>query len=170
MMPHKNPEKLKAYKKQYAKKYYIKNKDAIKAKVKAYVKRLGQAYIDKKTIEVIERNTNNPEKYIYIRLKTRAKQQNTPFNLTLEDIKIPDKCPILKKEILTDFKVKGKKGPTDNSPSVDRIDNTKGYVKGNIQIICNLANSMKRNATPEELLQFAYWVILTYGHLIQENM
>jgi hypothetical protein len=28
---------------------------------------------------------------------------------------------------------------------------------------------MKGNATPEELLQFAFWVILTYGHLINKD-
>jgi hypothetical protein len=32
------------------------------------------------------------------------------------------------------------------------------------------ANIMKSSASPEELLQFAFWVILTYGHLIEESM
>ena len=38
-----------------------------------------------------------------------------------------------------------------NSPSFDRIDPTKGYVKGNVIIVSNKANVIKSNATVEEL-------------------
>ena len=40
---------------------------------------------------------------------------------------------------------------TDNSPTMDRIDNTKGYVKGNIQWISRKANQMKSNANFKEI-------------------
>lgn len=45
-----------------------------------------------------------------------------------------------------------------NSPSIDRIDPTLGYVPGNIQIISFKANAMKHNATADELKAFAKWI------------
>lgn len=41
-----------------------------------------------------------------------------------------------------------------NTISVDRIDSTKGYLKGNIQLICQSINLMKNNSTQEEIIQF----------------
>jgi len=93
------------------------------------------------------------------------------FDLDESDIVIPAKCPVLNIDIRKESRGRGsRKGPQYNSPSVDRIDNTRGYIKGNIQIISIKANVMKNSASPEELLQFAYWVLLTYGHLIDEKI
>ena len=51
-----------------------------------------------------------------------------------------------------DWGLSGKQQP--NSPSLDRIDSTKGYIPGNVMIMSTLANKMKQNATPEQLKQF----------------
>jgi len=42
------------------------------------------------------------------------------------------------------------------------VDIFKGYTKDNIMVMSQLANAMKANATPEQLLLFSDWVIKTY--------
>ena len=65
------------------------------------------------------------------------------------DIVIPEKCPILECPFIY-----GTSENYDYSPSLDRIDNSKGYIKGNIQVISTKANKMKNSATQEELINF----------------
>lgn len=45
-------------------------------------------------------------------------------------------------------------GRTPTNMSVDRIDSNKGYIKGNIQLVCMAANQMKSDLTQNELLYF----------------
>jgi hypothetical protein len=98
-----------------------------------------------------ERELENPQKLMFIRVKTRAKRRGIPFNLELSDIVIPDKCPIFNIPF-----VFGKKSP--HNASLDRIDPSKGYVKGNVIVISYRANSIKNDATPDELRQVADYV------------
>ena len=58
-----------------------------------------------------------------------------------------NKCPVMGTKFVVGE-------PRQNSPSLDRIDPNKGYEPGNIQIICDLANKMKQNATKEQLERF----------------
>jgi hypothetical protein len=67
-------------------------------------------------------------------------------NLTLEDTQIPAQCPVLGIPL---FFTPNQR--TDNTPSLDRRDNAKGYVSGNVFVISWRANQIKRDATPEEL-------------------
>ena len=39
-----------------------------------------------------------------------------------------------------------------NSPTLDRIDNDRGYVPGNVVVVSYMANSIKTNATAEQVL------------------
>lgn len=98
-----------------------------------------------------------PEKKILAGLKNRAKRKGLEFNITEKDIKIPKICPYLK----TEFQL-GVKNNYQYSYSIDRIDNSKGYIKNNIEIISMKANSMKNNATPKELINFALEIIKRY--------
>ena len=83
------------------------------------------------------------EKRIYNRAKGRARRMGREFDITLSDIVIPDRCPVLDHEFIY--------GDTDWTYSIDRVNNDLGYVRGNIVIVSNKANRIKNSATEKEL-------------------
>lgn len=84
---------------------------------------------------------------IYYRAKRRALTGGLDFDLDKSDIIIPKFCPITNLELIEN---KGK-GFKDNSPSLDRIDNSKGYIKNNVAVISMRANKCKSNLSLEEI-------------------
>lgn len=79
-------------------------------------------------------------------------------------LELPTHCPYLGIELQYRPGHGQGSGRADyNLATVDRIDSTKGYEKGNVQIISYLANCMKRDATIEQLIAFAHGVIKTHG-------
>ena len=85
----------------------------------------------------LRKTGQDPRSPMWSRAKYRAKQKDLDFNITKEDIVIPDTCPLL--------------GTPMESPSLDRIDSSKGYTKGNVWVISNRANTLKNDATLTEL-------------------
>ena len=85
--------------------------------------------------------TNNPQHYLWYVARTRSRQNGAEFTIIKEDVIIPEVCPILGL-ILT----KGD-GYLPNAMSLDRVDNTKGYIPGNVRVISRKANLMKSNLT-----------------------
>lgn len=80
----------------------------------------------------------------------RAKAKGLPFNITAADITIPKRCPIL--GVL--LHVRGGERMLQRhpySPSLDRIDPEKGYVRGNVRVISHRANSLRLDASIEEI-------------------
>ncbi len=73
--------------------------------------------------------------------------------LYLRDI-TPKRCPVFNKPLSA-----GVGMPHDFSPSVDRINPRKGYVRGNMQVISMRANLLKQDATKSQLKKFANWVM-----------
>lgn len=109
-----------------------------------------------------EYRREHPAKQLIKSAKSRAAVKGIEFNLSEVDITpLPTHCPILGIELISNVGTGA--GGKDNSYSLDRIDPTIGYVKGNVQVISHKANSMKFTATKEELLLFSKWITNTYG-------
>ena len=113
--------------------------------------------------EVIERKSDWARKHnkrslhsvLYHKLwaaKKKAVNKNLPFDLDMEYLEsiYTEICPIL--EISLNWEGSPR---TDNTPALDKIIPELGYVKGNVQFISTKANSMKTDATIEQLLTFA---------------
>ena len=79
-------------------------------------------------------------------LRKRARDKGLPFNLEPIDLMLPEMCPVLGIKLVNN---RGK--AKDNSPSVDRMIPSLGYIKGNICIISHRANMLKNSASVAEM-------------------
>ena len=89
-----------------------------------------------------------PEKKMVRDAKRRALKSGLAFNITHEDVVIPEVCPLLGLPL--------KRGDRDACPTLDRINSSRGYTRGNIWVLSMKANRIKNNATVEELEQIAF--------------
>jgi hypothetical protein len=87
---------------------------------------------------------NSPEKYMFKQSKAGAKKRGIPFELELSDIIIPNVCPVLGMKLQYSDDI-------DSVPSLDRIDSSKGYIKGNVRVISWRANNLKSDAQAWEM-------------------
>lgn len=81
--------------------------------------------------------------------KRRALAAGIPFTISMRDIPLPTYCPVL--GIPINYKGTNKRGFINDSPSIDRIDPSQGYIPGNVMIISWRANRIKSDATLTEL-------------------
>ena len=103
-------------------------------------------YYQKRLQQLKELRKEDPRRPMLSDARKRAKKKNLEFDLVIEDLTVPDFCPILGIPL---FVAGGKR--TDNSPSLDRIDNSKGYTRDNVFVISFRANALKNDATLDEL-------------------
>jgi hypothetical protein len=115
-------------KKETNKKWYDANRDVTLARAKQWRK-------------------DNKERFMLNQAKCRATKKGMEFNLEVEDIVIPLNCPVFDIPL---FSNEGK-GACPNSPTLDRIDQSKGYIKGNVWVVSSKANTIKSYSTIEEL-------------------
>lgn len=96
----------------------------------------------------------NLERYLLGKIRLRANKEGIRFNLTVDDVgKIPKRCPIFGIVIR-----RGVGRSSNNSPTLDRLNPKKGYTKGNVAWISNLANQLKSNATAAQHRRIADWM------------
>jgi hypothetical protein len=85
--------------------------------------------------------------------KARATKAGVPFDLTADDVTIPQLCPALGIPLVV-----GQNKASDSSPSLDRVMPPLGYVRGNVLVLSNRANRIKNDATPPELRAVADFI------------
>jgi hypothetical protein len=116
----------------------------------ANIKRYRERHKDRLLEEGRQRYRTDVKRYVYHMLKRaekRAKDRGIPFDITVSDIVIPEICPILNIKL----EIGKGKGPSDSSPSLDRIDPSKGYVEGNVMVISMRANKIKSDVLIEDI-------------------
>ena len=128
-------------KRQQRKEYYYRNRERLLVEMKKKQQELfsdplkRQAYCEHWRLYT----RNNYEKRLLASIKSKSKKYNIPFNLTIEDIVIPERCP--KTGIY--LHVHKERGKFMDTPSIDRINPNLGYIKGNIQIVSYWYNVAK---------------------------
>jgi hypothetical protein len=139
------PWKDKEYKKQYQHEWYLRNKERTAPMRKAW----SQANRHKHRGYYLKWEQKDPRRAMLQRSRSSARQRGIEWNLTVEDLNWPTHCPVLGIELSYD---RDKKKPQrDDYPTLDRWDNSKGYVPGNVFVISWRANRIKWHCRPEEL-------------------
>lgn len=124
-------------------KWRSENPDKVKAAYKKWYSKHGKEYEKKWSRKLRE---NRRELIMMRNCKNRARELNLPYNLDESDFVIPDVCPVLGIPLQL-----GTRTFQAGSPSIDRLVPAKGYVKGNVRIISWRANTLKRDATADEM-------------------
>ena len=115
------------------------------------------AYLSTKTSEFRKDSVVNTLKQLATQIKSRAKRKGMECNvdvyflLALLD-RQEGKCAGTGRELLPSMYTTEKHRSDKNTVSVDRIDSTKGYVKGNVQLVTFHYNTAKNSFSDEEFI------------------
>ncbi len=143
----KNVEKYGAYQAAYTEA----NREELRAKSRARWRASNKETENLKQRERRKRTRATPNGWLKLSLrsaKARCIEANLEFNITAADITIPGVCPITKKP----FAFGG--GNYDRSaPSLDRIRPKEGYVKGNVRVISQYANTLRQDCIDPDIFQ-----------------
>lgn len=103
----------------------------------------------------MEQRVNNPALTMFMNARHRAKGRNLPFSITIEDVKMTEACPCCGEAFLIGAPT-GRAVP--RAPSLDRKIPEKGYVPGNVVVICHRCNTLKRDGTLAEFEALTNWL------------
>lgn len=113
------------------------------------------------------RRDRDPLQFLLNELRRNAKKRGAEFSLTKEDLlPIPTHCPVLGIEL--NYLAGSGGGP--NSASIDRTDPQLGYVPGNVVIMSRRANTLKNDASCEELRKVLEYTEKISKPLVKRSM
>ena len=142
----KDSEKAKEYRREWQRNFRENNPEYIRAQYQKHKEKKikkSQEWYAKNLIGSFEKKIRG---LLYI-AKKRAKKKNIEFSIGAEDLEKVTHCPLLGIE----FSFSNTRASRHDSPSIDRIDPSKGYIPGNVWVISQKANTIKSNATLNEL-------------------
>lgn len=160
------PEKQK----EYRQRWYQKNRDRQVENVKKWREENREKYLaghrshrstdeykEREKARVIQSRRTNPFKFSAQKARRRAKTEGWECDIDAEYLKSiwTGICPITGAEL----QIGQAKDtvPDTHLASLDRLDSTRGYVKGNVQYIAFRANNIKTDASFEEFEQIYFW-------------
>lgn len=159
---HKNRAQCKECRRSYMESYYSTNQRQILAQKREWYDRLDQKERWNKVKASVERS---PESFLadqlyHIRSRSnRPEYSQNPSDPLKREVDL-DRAYLLDlwnqqsgKCALTGLPMVHQFG-SPRSASIDRIDSSKGHIKGNVQIICLAINRMKHTLTNEQVLSF----------------
>ena len=100
----------------------------------------------------------NPRAHLVYDARARARRDGLPCDITMNDIDWVTHCPVLGIELAY---LKGDRNIRSNAATLDRRDNIRGYVRGNVFVISHRANRLKSDASPAELQALARYIRLS---------
>jgi len=112
-----------------------------------------------------KRDEYTPFRYYVLKGNYRNKTKNYGCNITVEYLKnLWDSqngiCPFTGWNLILPNNTKNMwDKPNPANASLDRIDNSKGYVEGNVRFIAVIANYARNNFTDDQLIDFCRSVI-----------
>lgn len=143
------PERRREYKKNWsiAHREKLNEQNRIRYHANKARYRVNQRKYEKSVTEKARTDKTLHAKRLLKGARTRARRLGLEFSISYSDIPIPEFCPALGVRLQFN-KAKMK----FDSATIDRIDSSRGYVKGNVQVISLKANTIKSNASYEEIL------------------
>lgn len=150
---YKNADKIKKYMHEYN---IVNNESSAKLKKEYYSKH--KARLKKLQLKHESDPTKRPIEMVN-KSRNRAAKNNVEFNadaVRTASESATKNCPCCGVE----FNYNRNRGWAGRrySPSMDRVDNEKGYITGNLAVICWRCNAIKRDATSSELRLIADWI------------
>ena len=108
----------------------------------------------------------NPIRALLNQCKCNARQRGLPFDLTLSLVEglLSNMTCSATGLPLSFARVKGERyARSPWYPSIDRLDNSRGYVPGNVRAVCSIYNFMRSNHSDDDVLAVARALVARHG-------